>query len=93
MKLKIPAIYVPQKLLKTTPFPHYTKNYGNLSYDKICSGQIQLIIQYLNLTLSNSSLTHRLRGVINVKAGKAAADYAHPMALPHLKTFRDYAPE
>ena len=50
------------------------------------------------------------RGIINGKAGKAAAlpkfsdtltlslprgaDYtAHPLALPHLKFYRDYAPE
>ena len=48
------------------------------------------------------------RGVIIIKAGKAAAlpkfsdvltlsqprgvDYAHPLALPCLKKFRDYAP-
>ena len=48
------------------------------------------------------------RGVNNGKAGKAAAlpkfsdmltlsqprvaDYAHPLALPHQKMFRDYAP-
>ena len=50
-----------------------------------------------------------IRGVINGKAGKAAAlpkfsdtltisqsegaDYAQPLALPHLKCFRDYAHE
>ena len=49
------------------------------------------------------------RGVINGKAGKAAAlpkfsdtltlsqpgeaDYAHSLALPHRKNFSDYAPE
>ena len=49
------------------------------------------------------------RGVINGEAGKAAAlpkfsdkltlsqsrgaDYAQPLALPHLKFFRDYAPD
>jgi hypothetical protein len=48
------------------------------------------------------------RGVINGKAGKAAvlpkfsskltlfqpvgADYTHPLALPHIKNFRDYDP-
>ena len=52
---------------------------------------------------------YRLRVVINGKAGKAAAlhkisdmvtlsqsggaDYVQPLALPHLKFFRDYAPD
>jgi hypothetical protein len=44
----------------------------------------------------------RYRGVINGKAGKArltlsqpgeGADYAHPLALPNLKKFYDYAPK
>ena len=61
------------------------------------------------LSINTVILHSNIKGVINGKAGKAAAlpkfsdtltlsqpgeaDYAHSLALPHRKNFSDYAPE